>query len=270
LKCQPNIVYIGLQLISIERGLGMNHGIFITGTDTGVGKTQIAAGLAAVIRQKIKHSVPFQSKTHTVQLWKPVQTGTQLGQLEADSYRLASLSGLGQAEHDIVSYTYPEPLAPMMAAKRFGEMPDYNALVREGKRRQKETEFLIVEGAGGLAVPLTFHHLMTDLMNDMKLPILIVARPGLGTVNHTLLTAAYARQAGLEVLGIIINGYKPEETLRMKENVEMIEGFSEEKVLGCVPWFTISNLSSSIKQQWIQVIEQHVDIDKLMDKMDGA
>jgi dethiobiotin synthetase len=236
----------------------MNLGMFVTGTDTGVGKTQVAAGLAAIINQKIKG---------TVQLWKPVQTGTQLGDHEADSYRLASLSGLGQEEQDVVSYTYPDPLAPWMAARRIGKPLDYNALVEEGRRKQKEADFLMIEGAGGLAVPLTESRLIADLAADMKLPILIVARPGLGTVNHTILTAAYARQAGLDVVGIVLNGYQTEGIQQMKENVEMIEAFFGEKVLGCLPWLSIKQNASSLQQAWTAMIEQHLDINHMMENI---
>jgi dethiobiotin synthetase len=108
-----------------------------------------------------------------------------------------------------------------------------------------EERFCLIEGAGGLLVPLTESHTIADFAGDLQLPILIVARPGLGTVNHTLLTIEVARARGLRVLGVVINGVTAEhEEQAISENVEMIERFGQVAVVGVVPWLTESEIEA--------------------------
>lgn len=213
------------------------RGLFITGTDTGVGKTSVTAGLAAVLRE----GVPVRDgyNAGNVQVWKPVQTGIPSAEApESDSYRLRKEGGLEQQERDIATLTLPDPLAPWMAARRIGETIDVDALLAEGRSRLSAGDFLLVEGAGGLAVPLTERHLVADLAAGLGLPLLIVARPGLGTVNHTLLTVAAAKQSGIPIAGIVLNGYRHTDTdmPAVRENAEMIETFSGIPVVGLLPW----------------------------------
>ncbi|MEI7026998.1 dethiobiotin synthase [Paenibacillus sp. y28] len=282
------------------------RGLFITGTDTDVGKTVVTAGIAAALQRG-----RFAGEPGAVRLWKPVQTGTlqrtvqgafalpgpanvagqvtsalsrradevrrsgssagtqgrqrlqvQAGALEAaaggvdrrqaqadalayaagetDSARLLRLSGLRhQSAADIATLSLPEPLAPWMAAERAGIRIDYDALVREGQRRLAISSCLLVEGAGGLAVPLTGERLIADLAQQLGLALVIVARPALGTVNHTVLSVEYARKRGLSVAGIILNGFRDGEhdPLAVQENVRMIERFCPGiPVLGVLPW----------------------------------
>jgi dethiobiotin synthetase len=211
-------------------------GIFITATDTDVGKTFVAAGIAAALNRRLGGQLVLGSKPK-VSLWKPVQSGTHVGNPAADSYRLVMGSGLKQTEEETVSYTFAEPLAPWMAALREGAVIDFAALVREGLYRKRANDFVIVEGAGGLMVPLTEQHLMQNLAAALELPLLIIARPGLGTVNHTLLTIRAAQEQGLEVLGVILNGCSDLNAPWLKENVRMIETFGSIPVLGLLPWF---------------------------------
>jgi dethiobiotin synthetase len=213
------------------------RGLFITGTDTGVGKTSVTAGLAAVLREVVPMREGY--SVGNVQVWKPVQTGIPSAEApESDSYRLRKEGGLAQQERDIATLTLPDPLAPWMAARRIGETIDVDALLAEGRSRLSAGDFLLIEGAGGLAVPLTERHLVADLAAGLGLPLLIVARPGLGTVNHTLLTVAAAKQSGIPIAGIVLNGYKHTDTdmPAVRENAEMIETFSGIPVVGLLPW----------------------------------
>lgn len=223
------------------------RGLFITGTDTGVGKTRVTAGLAAVLHAGVPAMEGY--SFGKVKVWKPVQTGTSSAEApDSDSYQLRKEGGLSQPEREIATLTLPDPLAPWMAARRIGETIDYGALLAEGKSRMRHGDFLLVEGAGGLAVPLTERHLVADLAAGLGLPLLIVARPGLGTVNHTLLTVAAAKQFGISIAGIVLNGYKNTELAEVQENVEMIGRFSGTPVVGLLPWLEVSEDECHMEQ----------------------
>lgn len=209
----------------------MMRGIFITATDTDVGKTIVTGLLARALRGR-------QSElTKPVGVWKPVQSGAHSADAEeSDSGRLQKLSGLDVDAHSLNGANFTLPLAPWMAARRVGLDVPYAALVEESKRRLDE-QFCLVEGAGGVQVPLTADHTVLDLMQELALPVLVVARPGLGTVNHTVLTVEAIRARGLHVLGVILNGVQPEmDEQAIQENIEMIERFGQVPVVGQVPW----------------------------------
>lgn len=234
-------------------------GWFVTGTDTGVGKTQVASGLAALAGNKL--GIP-------VGLWKPVQSGVSPGSPNADSFRLKMGSGSLQDESEIVTVSLPEPLAPWMAARRSGAELDFAALVEEGHRRLAKESFLIVEGAGGITVPVTSRELMADLAQRLGLPLVIVARPGLGTVNHTLLTVSYARSRGLEISGVILNGCRDLEDPSVKENAMMIEHFGGVRVIGVLPWFEHPTAANDRwddwRTQWVERMERNLDLSDLL------
>jgi dethiobiotin synthetase len=250
--------------------------LFITGTDTGVGKTQVTAGIAAAIwssrnptqRSRRQSSQQDLTRLAIPHIWKPVQTGTALGSPDADSYRLKLGSGTTQAEEDIVSHTFPDPLAPWMAAERAGQPIDYRALIKEGLLRKAAADIFLVEGAGGLAVPITTDKLMMHLAVDLALRVLIVSRPTLGTVNHTLLSIEYAKQQGLEIAGVILNGYRDAGDASLQENARMIEHFSGISVIGKLPWFPCTSTTELEwelwREQWGQIVADSVDISKLL------
>jgi dethiobiotin synthetase len=248
-------------------------GVFITATDTDVGKTYAAAGIASALSRRFQR----QQKEQAISIWKPIQSGTRVGDPAADSYRLVKGSGLPQSEEETVSYSFAEPLAPWMAAQREGSAIDFAALVKEGVQRKQSADFLIVEGAGGLMVPLTEQHLILDLAGALELPLLIIARPGLGTVNHTLLTIRTAQERGLEVLGVILNGCKDRSAPWLKENVRMIEKFGGGvPVVGLLPWFAPEPQLAEIaaeedqaeawrqwREQWSDIVDKELCWDRI-------
>ena len=234
-------------------------GLFVTGTDTDVGKTQVTAGLALALQDEWE-----------VGLWKPVQSGVAVGSPLSDSYRLWAGAGLGGTEQDVVDGTFSLPLAPWMAARRAGRRIDFAELVQIGKSRLQAHDVLIVEGAGGVAVPLTADEMVVDLIDALDLPALIVARTGLGTVNHTLLTIDYLRRRGIEVLGVIMNDVPhPTEAQMIIENVEMIERFSAVPVLGVLPWMEAEAEERRDwpvwRERWSQIFKERVHIRPLLD-----
>jgi dethiobiotin synthetase len=252
----------------------LRKGIFVTGTDTGVGKTQVTAGLAALLQERAGREQGGEAApSETVRLWKPVQSGAALGLPAADSYRLLHGSGLPMREADIATHTFEAPVAPWLAARAAGTPLQFRDLVADGKRRLQQGGCLLVEGAGGLLVPLAEGKRMADLAAELALPLLIIARTGLGTVNHTLLTVAYARQAGLEVLGVILNesqsGHltQQHEAVQMaNDNALMIEQFGDAPVLGILPWMDQNDPADSAewaawRLKWTAEMEHSVRLD---------
>jgi dethiobiotin synthetase len=202
-------------------------GILVTGTDTGVGKTAIAAGLLALLRGEGVRAAPF----------KPVESGHEGGAEDwpPDASCLLAASGLALRRDEVVPYVLREPLAPMVGARRDGVRIDLGLLDRAYAGLERRHDLVVVEGAGGLAVPITPEADVAGLAQRWRLPVLVVARPGLGTINHTALTVAYARQWGLEVLGVVVNRYPREPGVAEETNPKAIEQATGVPVLGLVP-----------------------------------
>ena len=177
----------------------MSKGLFITGTDTGVGKTIVAATLALLLRMR----------GIDVGVMKPVTSGCReenSGLVSDDALLLCQAAGI-ECSDDIAPYLLREPLAPAEAAKSEGIRIDFTAITAAYERLAALHDMVIVEGAGGLMVPLAGGLLVADLVRELGLPLLVVARPGLGTINHTVLTCFAAQQMGLDVAGVIINNF---------------------------------------------------------------
>ncbi|WP_456324587.1 dethiobiotin synthase [Desulfonauticus submarinus] len=179
--------------------------VFITGTDTGVGKTLISSLLV---------------KKFNAYYFKPIQTGSKE---ERDVNIVKNLTGLNGEYFLPEVYLLKEPLSPHLAAKR------ENKKIELKKIFCPQKEPLVVEGAGGVFVPLNENSFMLDLMQKFSLPVLVVARSTLGTINHTLLTLEALRQKKIDILGVILNG-----PLNL-ENKNAIEYYGKVKVLAEIP-----------------------------------
>ncbi len=179
-------------------------GAFVTGTDTGIGKTWVSAWLV---------------RSWQADYWKPVQSGTLDG-CDAEVIRRVA----PEAEIHPSAHSLPEPLSPHEAARLAG------VTIRLGDFQPPPTvRPLVVEGAGGVLVPLNATDLMIDLMGRLGLPVVVVARSGLGTINHTLLTLEALRRRGLEPAGVILNGPSN------PANRQAIEHFGRIAVVGELP-----------------------------------
>jgi len=174
------------------------RGIFITGTDTGVGKTYVATALAGA----------FRSNGIDAGVMKPAETGcrSHKGELvPQDALRLIHAAGARDRLNLVNPYRFRKPLAPAVAAEIEKRRIDPAKIMTAYRLLVRRHDFMIVEGAGGIMVPLSRKYLYLDLAQAMKLPVLIVARPGLGTINHTLLTISALKQRKVHVAGIVIN-----------------------------------------------------------------
>ncbi len=166
--------------------------LLITGTDTGVGKTFIAYNLARAFKEKGKKVACF----------KPVETYVK--DIPQDGKLLSQATG--QSIDEVVPIRYSLPLSPYAATIEEGKDFSLEELKERFEKLKESYEVVLVEGAGGLAVPIKRNYTYLNLALDWSLPILIVARAGLGTLNHTYLTWYYAKTKGVQVVGIILNG----------------------------------------------------------------
>jgi dethiobiotin synthetase len=176
-------------------------GVFVTGTDTGVGKSVLAAAICAALAGRGERVAAF----------KPAVTGLdeEPGEWGHDHELLASAANAGQSPEDVAPYRFGPPASPHLAAELEGIEIEHEELRDASRRAGWSADALVVEGVGGLMVPLTPTYLVRDLASDLRLPVVIAARPGLGTINHTLLTAHAARTAGLRVAGIVMTPWPP-------------------------------------------------------------
>ena len=200
----------------------MAHGIFITGTGTEIGKTVIAGGLAASLRQSGMN----------VGVLKPISTGDT-----ADAQFLKHAAQVDDELSSINPIYLRHPLAPSVAARIEEKEIDLSSIETVFTEFQQKYDFVIVEGVGGIAVPIQDDFLVAHLIQRLQLPILIVAAVGLGTLNHTLLTVAFARQFNIQIAGIVLNGLRPEIAgLAEATNPVEIEKLTGVPVIGVVPY----------------------------------
>ncbi len=172
------------------------RGVFITGTDTGVGKTLVAAALARHLK----------SAGVDVGVMKPAETGVADPLVPGqDAELLRWASGCEDPAEQIAPCRFRLPLAPSSAARRENARIDFTSLADTAAQLAEKHDFLIIEGAGGLMVPLAGGLLMADLAKSIGFPLLVVCRPGLGTINHTLLTTFAARAMDIPLAGFLIN-----------------------------------------------------------------
>jgi dethiobiotin synthase len=190
-------------------------GLFVTGTDTGVGKTVVCAALMHRLRARA-----------AVRYWKPVQTGVEI---DDDAATVRTLGACGASEVPELGVRLPQPLSPHLAARLAGQRLDLADLVSQVNGRDPAR--WIVEGAGGALVPLNDDHLMVDLMVALAAPVLVVSRTTLGTINHTLLTLETLRARRLPIAGVVMVG-EPS-----ADNRSAIERFGGAPVLGEMPVF---------------------------------
>lgn len=199
-------------------------GIFVTGTDTGVGKTVVSAAIAYNLQRIGKKVV----------VMKPVQTGTGSPGL-MDIQFVERVMGTNYPLEEVCPYRFHHPLSPFVAASFVGEKIDLERIRSAFQKLSSTHDTVIVEGGGGLLVPIAEGYLMSDLAFDLNLPLLIVSRPGLGTLNHTLLTVESAKARGLKLLGIVINRFPLNPDVAESTNPELITKMTGEPLLGVFP-----------------------------------
>ncbi len=216
------------------------RGLFVVGTDTGVGKTVVAASLIYYLRSKGTSAGGF----------KPVETGG-IG----DSAILREAAG-GEDPPELVNpYNFELPVSPHQAAEEEARAIEIPVIVEAFKKLCEKHDFIIVEGAGGLLVPLAKDYLIADLIKELELPVLVVARAAVGTINHTLLTIRQAQSLGLEVMGVIINHNQPLASSERVSRPEDFAHYTEVPLLGKFP-----HLGSFGAESLSGVLEENIDL----------
>ena len=209
-------------------------GYFITGTDTGVGKTIVTACLANLF------------KNQNVGVMKPIETGVDpecSSSSNSDAKFLMEITGVQDPLEDVCPYRLKSPASPYQAAKIEGKVIDPERILERFRALQSKHSMMLVEGIGGLMVPIAQRYKVTDLALQMGLPLIIVSRVQLGTLNHTLMTISAAQQQGLKIKGVILNpAYEGELEPIEAEQGKLIEEFSGVPILGTCPY--INDLSS--------------------------
>lgn len=202
------------------------RGVFIIGTDTGVGKTLVGAALARFLK----------NRGMDVGVMKPAETGVgDPAGLGPDGALLKWAAGSRDSAELISPYRLRQPLAPALAAKHDGVRIDLEHLLKAAEQLAAAHDFLIIEGAGGLMVPLAGGYLMADLAAALGLPVLVVARPSLGTINHTLLTVFAVRGMELPLAGVIISNMPAEPDAAEAEAPHAIGSLASADLLGVFP-----------------------------------
>jgi dethiobiotin synthetase len=189
------------------------RGLFVTGTDTGVGKSVVAAAICAGLA----------ASGHRVAAFKPVVTGLDdpPGEWPPDHELLAGVTG---QDPDAVSpWRFGPPASPHLAAERAGTALEPPELLAAARRAGAWADALVCEGVGGLMVPITPGYLVRDLAVDLRMPVVVAARPGLGTINHTLLTLEAARAAGLRPIAVVMTPWPDSPTPVEHSNRETVE-----------------------------------------------
>jgi dethiobiotin synthetase len=201
------------------------RGLFVTGTDTGAGKTVVAGSIVAALC----------ARGERVAAYKPVVTGLDEPAEPGwprDHELLAAAAGTAPAA--VAPHGFGPPVSPHLAAELAGVELDLDAMVVAASAAAAEADatVLVVEGVGGLLVPLSDSYLVRDFAVELGLPLVIAARPGLGTINHTLMTIACARAAGLEVAAVVLTPWGRFPSVVARSNRHTIEALGEVETFG--------------------------------------
>lgn len=212
------------------------NGVFVTGTGTEVGKTVVAAALARTLA----------ADGAAVAVFKPCVTGLEEAG-ESDHELLRRAAGSDQSDAEIAPYRYGPPVSPHLGAALAGEKIEPARLRAAAAAAAAGAEAIVCEGVGGLLVPLSDGYLVRDLAVELGYPLAIAAAPGLGTINHTLLTVEAARTAGLEVAAVVLTPWPPQPSEVERSNRETIAALGGVEVL-TLPW-----LDLTAPQSWPQL-----------------
>ena len=223
--------------------------LFVTGTDTDVGKTYVTAGLAA----------SFNEMGVDIGVMKPFAAGTaqKKGFKSEDVEILSSAAHVADAENLINPQFFPIPASPYTAWKKLKTKPKIATVLSSFKKLSKLHDALLVEGMGGVMTPILKDYFITDLIKDMKIPTVIVTRTKVGTVNHTLMTVKMCQKYKIPIKGIIINNF--DDGYPVNQLTKDLENLTSIKVLGSVPFIKdMSNASLN------GIFQKNIDMKSLL------
>ena len=224
-----------------DQPLQRPKGVFIAGTDTNVGKTVVTAALGMALQQT----------GGTVGIMKPVETGTTPDEPTSDGLRFKELFAPCKNVDVRSLYCFPPPMAPLEAARVSQQLIDVEAILDAYRTLAMHHDYTLVEGVGGILVPLTPTQDVRDLIKLLGLPCLIVSRTGLGSINHTRLTLMGLRQAGIPIAGILLNHTDTTREEQQASTVKLIRELSDVPVPGPLPFQPHLRANTQVRpDQW--------------------
>lgn len=236
----------------------MSRGLFVAGTDTGVGKTLVAGGLAAALA----------ARGVDVGVVKPVESGclrTENGLYPPDAAFLKRMSGSRDPLERVCPLRLEAPLAPSVAARREGVAVSLEELERVVRAVASRHAYTICEGAGGLYVPLDDRGgCVVDLISRAAFPVLVVGRLGLGTINHTTLTVRALRAAGASVAGIVLSQTGPDRGPAEETNPEAVRALTGVSPVGVFPYLGEVDTEKVNRHELAAVTEEALDLDSIL------
>lgn len=235
----------------------MAKGIFIVGTDTDVGKTIVTAGIMHVLRSNGYNAVYFKAA-----LSGAIEKNDEL--IPGDTDLVSKVGNLEEVYANITPYIYKEAVSPHLAAKLENNPINLEVIKEKYEYLKRKYDYIVSEGSGGIVCPLIDDergiYNLNDLIKDLNMSVIIVARAGVGTINHSVLTVKYIESLGIKIKGIIINGYKDE--LPYSDNVKMIEKLTKIPVIAKLN--TINDLEEDKLNKIRLNAQKYFDIQTIM------
>lgn len=209
----------------------MTHGLFITGTDTGVGKTLVTAALALYLKKR----------GLTVGVMKPIETGVSAGrEARSDAARLRAIIESEETLGAIRPYSFELPVAPLAAAQAAGRTIDPNTIKKVYRLLSSRYDCMVVEGVGGVQVPITRSDNVLSLIKRLRLPVVVVGRSGLGGINHALLTIEALKRQKVGMIALVLNRTHPVRStlarVQERSTIEILRKQSGVPVIGPLPY----------------------------------
>ncbi|WP_097028157.1 dethiobiotin synthase [Clostridium peptidivorans] len=239
----------------------MAKGVFIVGTDTDVGKTVVTAGLMHVLRSNGYNATYFKAA-----LSGALEIEDKL--IPGDTKLVSEVSKLEESYENITPYIYKTAVSPHLAAKLEGNPIDLDIVREKYAFLKKKYDFIIAEGSGGIVCPLIDDerglYTLENLIKDLDMSVIIVARAGVGTINHTVLTVRAIENLGINIKGIIINNYK--EDLVCDDNIKIIEKITKVPIIGKLK--DIENLDDNMTEAIKANAEKTFKIEKIIECME--